>query len=478
MEKGRLRKALGIHRKKLEIDFANLSQEMYQRNLELADSNRALSLLREIDGLVLNSHDELPALCQQVADAIIAHSSYPLVAIMSSPPRKDTLKLMGVATAVPDALADIDLRIDLDEHSGWIVSPENEVVLDIQNMPHKDVSKLLNMDIKTVDSLQNKLGVRSAIAVKLLSRQRLVGLILVGFNQEKASMLEKDRLLLDRLSEVVGIALDSRLLSEENQRVLRQLQTTNEKLKALDETKDEFISMASHQLRTPLTSVKGYVSMVLEGDAGKLNPMQQKLLEQSFTSSQRMVYLIADLLNLSRLRTGKFVIENHPSNLADVIEGEVEQLKATATARNLKLTYKKPDNFPTLMLDETKIRQVIMNFVDNAIYYTPSAGKIEIGLVDKDSSVEFTVNDNGIGIPSSEQHHLFNKFFRAKNAQKARPDGTGLGLFMAKKVIVAQGGALIFNSKEGKGSTFGFSFSKDKLKVPVINAEPIKSKAK
>lgn len=246
----------------------------------------------------------------------------------------------------------------------------------------------------------------------------------------------------------------------------KQLKRTNEKLKQMDETKDEFISMASHQLRTPLTSVKGYVSMVLEGDAGELNDMQRKLLEQSFASSQRMVYLIADLLNLSRLRTGKFVIEAKPTNLADVIESEVEQLKASAAGRNLKLDYKKPDDFPQLMLDDTKIRQVIMNFADNAIYYTPAGGTIDIKLKQTKDSVEFTVNDNGIGIPAGEQHHLFNKFYRAKNAQKARPDGTGLGLFMAKKVIIAQGGAIIFKSVEGKGSTFGFSFSKHKLKVP------------
>jgi signal transduction histidine kinase len=205
--------------------------------------------------------------------------------------------------------------------------------------------------------------------------------------------------------------------------------------------------------------------MVLEGDAGELNPTQRKLLEQSFASSQRMVYLIADLLNLSRLRTGKFVIEAKPTNLAEVIESEVDQLKASAAGRNLTLTYEKPKVFSSLMLDETKIRQVIMNFADNAIYYTPSGGKINIQLRETKDSVEFTVNDNGIGIPADEQHHLFNKFYRAKNAQKARPDGTGLGLFMAKKVIIAQGGAIVFHSKEGKGSTFGFTFSKQKLKV-------------
>jgi signal transduction histidine kinase len=256
-------------------------------------------------------------------------------------------------------------------------------------------------------------------------------------------------------------------LTQKVEEATGKLRRTNEKLRQLDQTKDDFISMASHQLRTPLTSVKGYVSMVLDGDAGPVSPLQRKLLNQSYVSSQRMVYLISDLLNVSRLRTGKFIIEAIPSNLAKVINEEIEQLQETAKGRNLELTYEKPQHFPTLMLDETKIRQVIMNFIDNAIYYTPSGGRISVNLLDKKDTIEFTVTDDGIGVAKHEQPHLFSKFFRAHNAKRARPDGTGLGLFMAKKVIVAQGGATIFKSQEGKGSTFGFTFAKDKLQLPV-----------
>ena len=133
-------------------------------------------------------------------------------------------------------------------------------------------------------------------------------------------------------------------------------------------------------------------------------------------------------------------------------------LKEMAAAKSLKLVFKKPKDFPAIMLDETKIRQVIVNFIDNAIYYTPNGGTITVLLEKTGSSISFKVIDSGIGVPKDEQHKLFVKFYRAPNAKKARPDGTGLGLFMAKKVIVAQGGALLFSSIEGKGSTFGFTF--------------------
>jgi signal transduction histidine kinase len=185
-----------------------------------------------------------------------------------------------------------------------------------------------------------------------------------------------------------------------------------------------------------------------------------------------MVYLIADLLNVSRLKTGKFIIDPTPVNLAEVVGQELGQLEETAAARSLELTYDKPKDFPLLMLDDTKIRQVIMNFVDNAIYYTPPKGRIDVQLLDNGNTIELRVTDNGIGVPKSEQPHLFTKFYRAGNARKARPDGTGLGLFMAKKVVVAQEGSIIFESKEGKGSTFGFIFSKHKLAAPHSQKSP------
>jgi len=245
----------------------------------------------------------------------------------------------------------------------------------------------------------------------------------------------------------------------------KQLRRANQKLKELDQTKDEFISMASHQLRTPLTSIKGYLSMILEGDVGAVKKDQRKMIKQAFDSAEQMVFLIADLLNVSRLQSGKFVIENKPTDLVKLISSEVDRLTETANNHGVKLTCSVPEKLPPLNLDENKLRQVIMNFIDNAIYYTPSGGSIGVKLEATEHQISYTVTDTGLGVPASEQHHLFAKFYRAGNARKMRPDGTGLGLFMAKKVIVAQGGAVIFKSTEGKGSTFGFSFPLKQVEI-------------
>jgi len=308
------------------------------------------------------------------------------------------------------------------------------------------------------------------------SNQKELGLIIFGPKKSGGSYNGQDTEIIEAIANEMVIAIENALRFEEIQNfnitlqdevsnATQKLKHQNKRLEELDNIKDDFISMASHQLRTPLTSVKGYLSMVLEGDAGTINRMQSQMLKQAFASSQRMVFLITDLLNVSRLKTGKFVIDAAPARLDEIVAQELEQLHETAQAKNITFTYDRPTEFPELMLDEVKIRQVIMNFVDNAIYYTPDGGRVQVELTEKPHTVELSVTDNGIGVPKSEQHHLFTKFYRAANARKARPDGTGLGLFMAQKVILAQGGSVIFSSVENKGSTFGFTFSKSRLAI-------------
>lgn len=235
-----------------------------------------------------------------------------------------------------------------------------------------------------------------------------------------------------------------------------ELQRSNDQLRGLDTAKEEFVSMASHQLRTPLTSIKGYISMVLEGDVGRVTKMQRQLLREAFTSSERMVHLINEFLNVSRVQTGKFMIDKRRIDLAKIAAQEVKALQTTAEARGLRLNLTCANAEILVLADEAKIRQVIMNFIDNALYYSRPDSDIDIALSVKKSTAELTVTDHGIGVPAKQQSKLFTKFFRADNARTQRPDGTGVGLYLAKMVIDGHDGKLIFSSKEGEGSTFGF----------------------
>ncbi|MDB5164404.1 MAG: hypothetical protein JWL89_30 [Candidatus Saccharibacteria bacterium] len=468
-------------RRQLERDIDHITQEMYRRNKELAETNKTLSLLRTIDALALEMHASLNMVCEHITEAITQATDYAFVGLLTKASHAhEELALNGwsgsawLGKEVPPSFSrPLHMRLDY----SWFGEMEKSKMISLKDLSEEELVQLLDCSHQDILRLKRQSKVTELYLTKLMARRQLVGLLVVGFGPGE-QLQQSDADLIDRLSESIGVALDNKLLFKENQYVLRKLRESNMKLRTLDETKDDFISMASHQLRTPLTSIKGYLSMIIEGDVGKVNPTQLEMLTQAFTSSQRMVYLIADLLNVSRLRTGKFVIDTTPVSLADMVEQELSQLNEAAKARSIKLIYKKPTDFPELMLDETKTRQVIMNFVDNAIYYTPPKGRIEVKLIQTPSSIEFRVEDNGIGVPKHEQPHLFTKFYRAGNARKARPDGTGLGLFMAKKVIVAQGGSLIFESKEGKGSTFGFVFSKHRLAVPEVTTPIAPAKAK
>lgn len=459
-------------RKQLERDIEHITEEMYRRNKELADTNKTLSLLRTIDALVLESHATPKMVCEHIADAISQATDYSFVGLLSrSSQSSERLTLYGWSgkdMLGGDQSIGIERPLHLALTHPWFGELESGRLLNLDGYSDNLLCHFLRCTDAELRHMRQRVPLKSVYVLKLKVRRRLVGVLVVGFGEHAAELTDSDRLLFDRLSETIGVALDNKLLFEENQRVLRQLKESNAKLLALDEAKDDFISMASHQLRTPLTSIKGYLSMVMEGDVGKITPQQDAMLSQAFFSSQRMVYIIADLLNVSRLRTGKFIIEPAPVSLTRLVSEEIEQLKEIAKGRDLKLSFTEPKKFPKLMLDETKTRQIIMNFIDNAMYYTPAGGSIKVRLINKELVIELRVEDNGIGVPRSEQSHLFTKFYRAGNARQTRPDGTGLGLFMAKKVIIAQGGALIFESKEGKGSTFGFTFSKAKLAVPAV----------
>ncbi len=308
-----------------------------------------------------------------------------------------------------------------------------------------------------------------SVILRLKTQEGNIGYIVLGSKQSGNIYTNQDIRLLEILQKELAVALQNSrsfekiadfniTLQQRIEEATKRLAAQNKKLKELDQAKDEFVSMASHQLRTPLTTIKGYISMLEDGDAGKLNKQQANFTNLAYTSAQRMVFLISDMLNVSRINTGKLVFEQSQLDLAEIVKDEVKQLLRTAESRGVKIfMHPVEQKIPKLNLDEGKIRQVIMNFIDNAIYYAPNT-TIEVFLEKVGDKIRFRVVDHGIGVPEKEKDNLFAKFYRAENAKLARPDGTGLGLFMAKMVVEMQGGEVIFESQEGKGSTFGFTF--------------------
>lgn len=305
---------------------------------------------------------------------------------------------------------------------------------------------------------QKASGIKTSLTYPVIVGGEVIGVLIFSITKEENEVSEEEESLISGFTDIVGLAVQNARLHTSVKETAQKLETANQRLTKLDEAKDEFISMASHQLRTPLTTVNGYLSMLLEGDAGGLTKKQKEFVDLAYISSRRMSHLISDLLNVSRISTGRLTIDCDEFDMVQVVSEEIEQLQQQAEARNVELTFHKPRSKQIAVnLDENKIRQVIMNFIDNAIYYTPQ-GTVDVYLHKRKDVVEFEVVDNGIGVSEEDKEQLFSKFFRAENAQNVRPDGTGLGLYMAKQVIQAQNGEVIFDSQEGEGSTFGFRF--------------------
>jgi signal transduction histidine kinase len=340
---------------------------------------------------------------------------------------------------------------------------------DIKDLMHLGKSMIVADDLST-ESERKKIFDKYNIGIStvLKTKEDLVGFLLVGSKKSGDVFNTQDLRVIRIISNELAVAIQNAKAYEQIRRfnetlktkiniATKQLQTANYKLKELDKAKDEFISMASHQLRTPLTTVKGYLSMLDEGDFGKLTKEQKGSIKLAFDGADRMAGLIGDLLNISRMEAGRFFIDAHPVDLNAIVKNEVDQLQFRANSMGVKLSLKVGKIVPQINLDEDKTRQVIMNLVDNAIHYSPKGEvRVEFGL-DGDQAV-LKVIDDGIGVSEKDQKSLFTKFFRASNAQKTRPDGTGLGLFLVKRVVEDQGGEVIFESEVGKGSTFGFRF--------------------
>lgn len=450
-----------------------VNQQLYARNLELAVRNKTLSLLRKLYEITLSTlepkelaqkaiHAVRESLNVELATVFVAHEddhTLTLLDYAASERTEETIKTAGIPFAE---------RVLYDDGKNPCVNALNtkqrvEVVrfLDVWSAPEYAV---------VFDAIAQQSHIESTVVFPLFTEHRKLGVLTLSLNNSFESLSQFERESIESLVNVLSIAFDKTLVYED-------LKAANKKLKELDVAKSEFMSIASHQLRTPLTGIMGYLSMIVEGDFGAPNPEQAPVLKDILDATKRLIRMVNIFLNATRIEAGRFVLNYSKVPFHEAVEAIYKELKPTADIKKVGLTYEKTE-LPTVDVDPDKIKDVILNLIDNAIKYSPQ-GNVKVWATATPTTVHVFVKDSGVGIPKDEAPNLFNKFTRGSGIARVEPNGSGLGLFIAKKIVEEHGGRIWAESEgEGKGSTFQFEIPITASPEAVAKAEEMKARVK
>ena len=227
--------------------------------------------------------------------------------------------------------------------------------------------------------------------------------------------------------------------------------------KEIDQMKSDFISLVSHELRTPLTSIIGFVSFILDGKAGEINDKQRNSLVRVQRQSKRLAALINDLLDISRIESGRIQMEQAPISILDIVTQRIDEIRPQADEKSIQLNLTAPESVPQIFGDEARMGQVFTNLIGNAIKFTPNNGEVSVKVEADGNLLHVEVIDTGPGIPPEERQKIFDKFYQLSDISTRQQGGSGLGLSISKSIVEAHGGKLwIDDGNQGKGSNFQF----------------------
>ena len=429
----------------------SVTESLYKQNLELAIKNKTLSLLKQLYQISILSL-EPNILASKIVNIVQDTLGLELVGILTLNQIGGNLVPLKFSISERLKNAEAGLHSLLEELTIPNASSIQFFEKILQNIPNhteniSDVWDGLVPD-QTMALLKEQAHIKSISAYPLIIDGKITGVFIICLNRtyDKLSQYEKESM--ESLVDVTAIALD-------RARLYQELKIANEKLRELDQLKSEFLSLATHQIRAPLTSIKGYSSMLLESDFGVLPQKATEAIETVMKSCQNLINIVEDFLNISRIEQGRMVYEKSIFDMAELVREVVNEIKPNIQNAGLSLKLEMPDNFSAKAnADRGKIRQVIFNIIDNAVKYS-THGTIRVSASADDKTVNVEIKDDGVGIDPSEIGKLFTKFSRAKSAGLTNISGTGLGLYVAKKMAEAHRGDIkVYSAGLGKGSTF------------------------
>lgn len=462
LEKGRLYKEVKDFNIKLKQEVLLATEDLRDKNIELEQRSNYLEALQTITTLVTQVLD-FKEVTQMLVDGIVKELGYLGGILLLVDKKTDRIYIEAytktpltekAAKLLPRPVKQYDAKFSGGNTLSIQAVKTNEVKIggSFASFVSPPCPKAIAM------AMQKLLKIKSVVAVPVVSEDRVVGALLFTVQKQEQQLTEIDLHVMKSLANQTGIIYRNLELLKEIQRANQKLRVANEHLQDLDRAKSEFMSIASHQLRTPLSGIMGYLSMLAEGDYGEIADNQKKVIDELLAASQRLIRMVNLFLNITRIEAGRFKLMRSEVDISELIASEVKELIVPAQKKGIKLEFKKGrEKLPTLNIDEDKIKDVVLNLIDNAIKYTEKGKIIVEAVADKDV-VTVSVKDAGVGIPKGEANKLFMKFVRGTGIARLSPDGAGLGLFIAKKIIEEHNGKIWVESPgKGKGSTFKFS---------------------
>jgi signal transduction histidine kinase len=251
---------------------------------------------------------------------------------------------------------------------------------------------------------------------------------------------------------------DQAVIAIENVRLFKELENKSRQLEVASQHKSEFLANMSHELRTPLNAIIGFSEVLTDRMFGELNEKQEEYLKDIYASGTHLLSLINDILDLSKIEAGRMELELTEFDLPTAIENALMLVRERAGRRSITLQTHIDGRLGQIQADERKVRQVVLNLLSNAIKFTPEGGRIDVGAVPKDGSIEVSVSDTGVGIAPEDQEAVFEEFRQVGTVEK-KAEGTGLGLTLCRKFVELHGGRIWVTSQVGVGSTFTFTMS-------------------
>ena len=453
------RKKKAVEDEEASISPTDINALLYKRNTELATKNKALSLLGhlyEISILTLKPEQ----LSKNIIGSIREALNYESVSLYLYDKEKDSMNQIGTIHSERYQeqlrLSGINLNDNVLFENVSKRDFFDSIVMRRTPILNQKFGYLLKGGVlteKEIALLAERAHLKCSIIYPLALGDRILGMFIITMNREYELLADYEKEIIGSIVNVVSLALDKSLTYE-------ALQEANIKLQSLDKLKTEFLSLASHQLRSPLTAIKGYTSMLLEGSFGDVGPKQKEAIDRVYQSSSHLTKIVEDLLNVSKIEAGGMKYEMAPFDLEKATRDLSVDLSITAQKKGLTLSFTTDNKGPyTINGDMEKVRQVILNVIDNAIKYTEK-GSIAVNLSKDISKGMFrvAVTDTGMGISHDEKEKLFQKFSRGEGG-KTNTGGSGLGLYLAKQIAEAHGGHISIDSPGvGKGSTFSIDF--------------------